>query len=150
MCYSAEIMIVSLCFPLLDITLIIRYMLWGMCCMLAERQIVVPLWRLVLCLYKKKKKKKGSSQLGFLCSSFHRRHISLLGYSCRTRGAIENIYGSAKREEAVCQAQEMWVLVRSVLGYVVNNGLAIDPAKVKTVVEWERPTVAPQILTRKI
>jgi hypothetical protein len=63
MCYSAEIMIVSLCFPLLDITLIIRYMLWGMCCMLAERQIVVPLWRLVLCLYKKKKKKKGRHNL---------------------------------------------------------------------------------------
>jgi len=50
MCYSAEIMMVSLCFSLLDITLIIRYMLWGICHILAEWQIVVPLWRLVLCL----------------------------------------------------------------------------------------------------
>jgi hypothetical protein len=41
--FSVEIMIVSLCFSLLDVTLIIRYMLWGMCPMLAERQIVVPL-----------------------------------------------------------------------------------------------------------
>jgi len=43
MCDSAEIMMVSLCFPLLDITLIIRYMLLDMCHMLAEQQIVVPL-----------------------------------------------------------------------------------------------------------
>jgi hypothetical protein len=29
--------------PLLDVTLIIRCMLWGMCHMLAKRHIVVPL-----------------------------------------------------------------------------------------------------------
>jgi hypothetical protein len=36
---------------------------------------------------------------------------------------------------------EFWLEEVSFLGHVVNkNGLAIDPAKVKAVVEWKRPT----------
>jgi hypothetical protein len=35
---------------------------------------------------------------------------------------------------------EFWLEEVSFLGHVVNkNGLAVDPAKVKAVVEWERP-----------
>jgi hypothetical protein len=42
--------------PLLDVTLIIMCMLWGMCHMLAERHLAVPLWRPVCMFFKKKKK----------------------------------------------------------------------------------------------
>jgi hypothetical protein len=34
---------IDYCIPLLDVTLIIRYMLWNKYVMLAERQVVVPL-----------------------------------------------------------------------------------------------------------
>jgi hypothetical protein len=39
----------------LDVTLIIRYMLWNVYRMLAERHAIVPLWWLILCFQKKKK-----------------------------------------------------------------------------------------------
>jgi len=50
-CYVLDVFPLMICFslhidyyiPLLDVTLIIRCMLWGMCHMLAERHIVVPL-----------------------------------------------------------------------------------------------------------
>jgi hypothetical protein len=50
-CYALEVFSLMLCvplhivyyIPLLDVTLIIRCMLWGMCHMLAERQVVVLL-----------------------------------------------------------------------------------------------------------
>jgi len=41
-----------------DVTLIIKYMLWNVYHMLAERHVVVPLWWLILS-FKKKKKKSG-------------------------------------------------------------------------------------------
>jgi hypothetical protein len=50
-CYVFDVFPLMICvslhieyyIPLLDVTLIIRCMLWGMCHMLAERQLVVPL-----------------------------------------------------------------------------------------------------------
>jgi hypothetical protein len=50
-CYVLDVFLLMICVPLhidyyillLDVTLIIRYMLWGMCHMLAERHVVVPL-----------------------------------------------------------------------------------------------------------
>jgi hypothetical protein len=56
------IILVSCYISLLDVTLIIRFMLWSMCHMLAEGHVVVPLWGLICdaCL---EKKKKGSSHL---------------------------------------------------------------------------------------
>jgi hypothetical protein len=44
--------------PLLDVTLIIRYMLWDVYRILDEQHVVAPLWRSV-CMFSKKKKKKG-------------------------------------------------------------------------------------------
>jgi len=51
--------------PLLDIILIIRYTLWGMCHMLAEQHLVVPLWRSVW-MFSKKKKKGVVTHVGYL------------------------------------------------------------------------------------
>jgi hypothetical protein len=50
-CYVLEVFPLMICvplhnvyyIPLLDVTLIIMCMLWGMCYMLAERQVIVPL-----------------------------------------------------------------------------------------------------------
>jgi hypothetical protein len=42
-CFSAHIVNMSMCFLLLDVTLIIKYMLCGMCHMLDERQVAVQL-----------------------------------------------------------------------------------------------------------
>jgi hypothetical protein len=50
-CYVLDVFPLMICvplhidyyIPLLDLTLIIRYMLWGMCHMLAERHVVVLL-----------------------------------------------------------------------------------------------------------
>jgi hypothetical protein len=63
-CYVLNVFLFLICvplhidyyIPLLDIILIIRYMLWGMCHMLAERHVVVSLWRSVWMFSKKKKK----------------------------------------------------------------------------------------------
>jgi len=46
-----------------------------------------------------------------------------------------------KKLFAKLKKYEFWLEEVSFLGHVVNkNGLAVDPAKVKAVVEWERPT----------
>jgi hypothetical protein len=46
-----------------------------------------------------------------------------------------------KRLFAKFKKCEFWLEEVSFLNYVVNNdGLAVDPAKVQAVVEWERPT----------
>jgi hypothetical protein len=50
-CYVLDVFSLMICVPLhidyyislLDLILIIKYMLWGMCHMLAERHVVVPL-----------------------------------------------------------------------------------------------------------
>jgi len=63
-CYILDVFPLMICVPLhidyyislLNITLNIRCMLWGMCHMLAERHVVMPLWRSV-CIFKKKKKR---------------------------------------------------------------------------------------------
>jgi hypothetical protein len=49
--------------PLLDVTLIIRCMLCGMCHMLVEWLVIVPLWRSVYMFQQKKKKGSSQSQL---------------------------------------------------------------------------------------
>jgi len=46
-----------------DVTLIIKYMLWNVYRMLAERHVVVSLWWLILRFFFFKKKKIGSSQM---------------------------------------------------------------------------------------
>jgi hypothetical protein len=43
-------------FAVLDVTLNIRYMLWNMYVMLAERQVVVLLWWSIYVCFQKKKK----------------------------------------------------------------------------------------------
>jgi len=57
--------------PLLNVTLIIRCMLWDMCHMLAERHVVVPLLR-SFCMFKTKKKKKKKK--GVVTQVFGNKH----------------------------------------------------------------------------
>jgi len=54
MCFAAHWYLYS---AVLDVTLNIKYMLWNLYVMLAERHVVVPLWRSI-CMFKKEKKKK--------------------------------------------------------------------------------------------
>jgi hypothetical protein len=75
-CYVLDVFPLMICVPLhinyyislLDVTLIIKCMLWGICHMLAKGHVVVPLGRFV-CIFFLKKKKWGRHSAGF-CEKF--------------------------------------------------------------------------------
>jgi hypothetical protein len=74
MCFATHWYLYS---AVLDVNLNIKYMLWNAYIMLAERHVVVPLWRSVCMI---SKKKNGSSQIDWYVALLYKQQICI--YRC--------------------------------------------------------------------